>query len=350
MFRLRLPMLHAHATGGNVIKAGLVSLLSSPLTSFGIGKLYGSTGSIGKELLRAGTHALASGLASAIDGGNFGSFASGFISGGASAMFMYGSMKGLSPGDLTDSQRMSLGFKAALIGGGVSLITGGNFLKGALFGFSIAMFNYAEGFPPMEYYDEDGYEYTELPDVIVLSKVSKGFLDLKSMINLWTNAVSYSNATIESFGKGLKKYGGNSTFGSNGKGYWKTSTQRPFNGNQYVTTQKLTAIGGKITNITGTVGHSILAIQLGFGISQDIMDFVNYGYTDGYNSIRALVSFGGAWAGMDAGIYIGGAIGSLFGGVGAIPGSIIGATVGGLAGAFLGTIAGEEAVDWMYGK
>ena len=119
-------MLHAHATGGNVIKAGLVSLLSSPLTSFGIGKLYGGTGLIGKELLRAGTHGLASGLASAMDGGSFGSFASGFISGGASAVFMSGAMKGLTPDDLTDSQRTSLAFKAALIGGGACLMTGGN--------------------------------------------------------------------------------------------------------------------------------------------------------------------------------------------------------------------------------
>lgn len=73
--------------------------------------LTGGTGSIGKELLRAGTHGLASGLASAMDGGSFGSFASRFISGGASAMFMSGAMKGLTPDDLTDFQRTSLAFK-----------------------------------------------------------------------------------------------------------------------------------------------------------------------------------------------------------------------------------------------
>ncbi len=83
LFNIGSAMLRAKATGGNVIKAGLASLLSSPLCSFGIGKLYGSCGSVGKELLRAGTHGLASGLASALDGGNFGCFASGFIGGSA---------------------------------------------------------------------------------------------------------------------------------------------------------------------------------------------------------------------------------------------------------------------------
>lgn len=128
-------MLRAQATGGNVIKAGLSALLSSPLTSFGIGKLYGSTGSIGKELLRAGTHGLASGLASVLDGGNFGGFVSGLVGGCASAMFMSGGMKGLTPDDLTDSQKADIAFKAALIGGGVCLIAGGDFIKGALIGY-----------------------------------------------------------------------------------------------------------------------------------------------------------------------------------------------------------------------
>lgn len=354
LFQIGSVMLHAHATGGNVIKAGLASLLSSPLTSFGIGRLYGGTGSIGKELLRAGTHGLSSGLASAMDGGSFGSFASGFISGGASAMATYVGMKGLSPEDMTDSQRTSLAFKAALIGGGACLLTGGNFLKGALFGYNIATFNYLEGETPEDYVDEFGYVYKELPDLIVEAKVSREFLDFKGTFNLWTNGASYSNATIDSFGKGLKRYSGNSTFGSNRKLYLKTSAQRPFIRNQYVTTQKLTVIGSKITNITGNVSYGIGGIQFLFGAYQDYQDLENYGSTDGYNSMRALVSFGTACAGMEAVIYlgakIGGSIGSLFGGVGAIPGSIIGATIGGLAGAYWGTSTGEDAVDWVYGK
>ncbi len=349
LFHIGSAMLHAKATGGNVIKSGLVSLLTSPLCSFGIGKLYGSCGSIGKELLRAGTHGLASGLASAMDGGNFGRFASGFISGGASAMVMSGAMKGLTPDDLTDYQKADLAFKAALVGGGASLITGGNFLKGALIGYNIAMFNYLEGEIPDDYVDELGNVYKELPDLFVYPSMSNEFLDFKGNFNLWSAVASNANSSVESFGKSLTKYGANSTLGNNGKLYWKTSAQRPFYGNQYVSTQRLTTIGGKIVGKATPVGYAIGGAQVAIGFSQDITNLNYYGQTDWYNTVRASASFGGAMAGMEAGIYIGAYIGSCFGGFGAIPGSIIGATIYGIIGAYWGGEAGGQVVDNLYG-
>ncbi len=350
LFQTGSAMLHAKATGGNIIKAGLSSLLSSPLCSFGIGKLYGACGSIGKELLRAGTHGLASGLSSVMDGGNFGSFASGFVSGGATAMMMSGEMNGLTPDDLSDSKNTHLLVKAALIGGGVSLLTGGNFLKGALIGYNIAAFNYLEGEAPEEYFDEFGNAYTELPDLIVRPYVSNNFLDFKCYFNLWTFSRSNSNVFLDSFGQSLERKGEISSLGSNNKLYWKTSTQRPCIRNQYVTTQKLTVIGKDITRITGHAGKAIGALQIGFGMIQDGMDFNNYGYTDGYNTVRAAASFGAALAGMEAGLCIGASIGSCFGGMGAIPGSILGATIYGIIGAFWGGEAGGQTIDWLYGK
>ena len=259
-------------------------------------------------------------------------------------------MKGLTPDDLTDSQKTDLAFKAALIGGGACLLAGGNFLKGALVGCNIAMFNYLEGETPEDYVDELGYVYKELPDLIVEAKVSKGFLDFKGIFNFWANDASYSNTIIDSFGKSLKEYGANSTIGSNGRVYLKTSAQRPFYGNQYVNTQKLTTIGSKIVSKTSTLGIGIAAAQVCFGAYQDYKNLEYYGYSDGYNSIRAVASFGGAAAGMKAGIVIGGYIGSFFGGVGAIPGSIIGATIFGIIGAYYGGETGGQAVDWIYGN
>ncbi len=352
LFQIGSAMLRAHATGGNVAKAGLASLLSSPLTSFGIGKLYGGVGSIGRELLRAGTHGLASGLASAIDGGSFGCFASGFISGGASALFMSANMNGLTPDDLTDSQKTSLAFKAALVGGGACLLTGGNFLKGALFGYNIAGFNYLEGEAPVVFEDEEGHIVHELLDLVVTPKIPTEFIIGKDYLSERIDATSFINTAIDSFGQSLAKNGANSTVGINHniQIYWKTTSQRPFYGNQHISTQRLTTVGSKIVGKTTTAGYIIGTAQVAVGLTQDSMDFKYYGYTNGYNTFRAAASFGGALAGFKAGVSLGGIIGAHFGGIGAIPGSIIGGTVLGIIGSFWGGEAGGQAVDWIYGK
>lgn len=362
IFKVGSSMLRAHATGGNILKAGLASLLTSPLCSYGIGKLYGECGSVGKELLRAGTHGMASGLASVMDGGNFGSFASGFISGGAAASFMSGKMKGLAPDDCTGQNKTNILFKAALIGGGAALMTGGNFLKGAMIGYNIAAFNYLEGetVVPQNQYSSNmdiarfayysGHVCAELQDVIVEARVPTWLLNFNDYISGRLNFESYTNTSISSVGNSLKNEGYNSTLGSNGKIYWKTKGERGFYGNQHVTAQRLSTIGNQIITKTNAAGWCIAGVQVGLGYVQDKVDEIYYGHTDYYNTVRTSVSFATAYAGMEAGLYLGASWGSLFGGVGAIPGGIIGAAVGGFVGACLGGEAGGQVVDWIYEK
>ncbi|MDE6511917.1 MAG: hypothetical protein K2L00_07490, partial [Muribaculaceae bacterium] len=298
----------------------------------------------------------ASGLSSAMDGGSFGSFASGFISGGASAMFMSDAMKGLSPDDLTDYQRTSLGALAASIGGAASIIAGGSYLRGALIGYQIAMFNYLEGEDPVVFFDEEGNKVRELQDVIVVGMALKHkSLDYMELSKLLINGASNTNTCFDSFGRSLIVHGANSTLGINKlsgkmKFYWKTLEQRPFNGNKYVSTQKLTTIGSNITSKTRIANPAIFTALFAFSVYQDIQDYQNEGRTNYYHAVRATVSFGAACAGMEVGLYWGGVIGAGFGGFGAIPGSIIGATIGGIIGAIgVGEIGGL-AVDRAYGK
>lgn len=229
------------------------------------------------------------------------------------------------------------------------------------------MFNYSEGetaeesFPVspnmcvtrFAYYS--GNVCAELPECTVIEKVSYPLSDYTKLFNLVINSESYINTGVDSFGKSLTDYGANSTLGINKisgqkKIYWKTSELRPFNGNKYVSTQKLTAIGGNITSKTGKASAVIFAAQFTFGALQDYQDYQYDGRTDCYHMVRATVSFAGAWAGMEIGLYWGGSIGAAFGGVGAIPGSIIGATIGGFAGALCGGEIGGLAVDRAYGK
>ena len=51
-------------------KAGAWGAVSAA-AGFGIGEVFGATGSFGHELLRGGAHAVSSGLQSAIQGGSF---------------------------------------------------------------------------------------------------------------------------------------------------------------------------------------------------------------------------------------------------------------------------------------
>lgn len=362
IFKVGSSMLRAHATGGNILKAGLASLLTSPLCSYGIGKLYGGCGSVGKELLRAGTHGMASGLASVMDGGNFGSFASGFISGGAAASFLSGKMKGLTPDDPTDTNKTNVLFKAALIGGGAALMTGGNFLRGAMIGYNIAAFNYLEGetvVPENEFSDTmdiarfayySGHVCAELQDVNIYTKVPTWLLNFNDFMVKYINFESNINTVYNGVGNSLNKEGYNSTIGSNGKFYWKIKGEKGFYGNQYVTAQRLTTIGEQIAFQTGKTGNYIAAAQIGYGAVQDYLDYKYYGYTDGYHAVHAAGSFAGAVAGMKAGFALGSALCAPIGGVGAIPGGIICSAVLGIAGAFCGGEIGGEIVDWIYGK
>ena len=64
-------MVLATANGQNSWKTGGLSLLSSA-ASYGIDSVFGGTGNFGHELLRTGSHGLATGAINALDGDSFG--------------------------------------------------------------------------------------------------------------------------------------------------------------------------------------------------------------------------------------------------------------------------------------
>ncbi len=126
-------MMQAAFEGKSVWKAGALSLLSSA-ASYGIGAAFGGVSGLGNELLRAGAHGLASGVVSALDGGNF---ASAFVSGAASSGI----------GSFAQSVNMDPALMIAsttVMGGVVAWATGGDFLQGAMQGMMIGALNHAQ--------------------------------------------------------------------------------------------------------------------------------------------------------------------------------------------------------------
>lgn len=133
VFNMANGMMRASFEGKSVWKAGALSLLSSA-ASYGIGSAFGNAGSWSKELLRAGAHGLASGVVSALDGGNF---ASAFVSGAAASGI----------GSYAQSVNMNSGLMVAsttVMGGVVAWATGGDFLQGAMQGMMIGALNHAQ--------------------------------------------------------------------------------------------------------------------------------------------------------------------------------------------------------------
>ena len=132
-FNMASSMMQAAFEGKSVWKAGALSLLSSA-ASYGIGELFkGATATFVNELLRAGSHGLASGVVSALDGGNF---ASAFVSGAAASGI----------GSYAQRVNMNSGLMVAsttAMGGIVAWATGGDFLQGAMQGMTIGLFNHA---------------------------------------------------------------------------------------------------------------------------------------------------------------------------------------------------------------
>ena len=155
VFNMASSMMQASFEGKSVWKAGALSLLSSA-ASYGIGEVFkGTTTTFGKELLRAGAHGLASGVVSALDGGNF---ASAFVSGAAASGI----------GSYAQSVNMNSGLMVAsttAMGGAVAWATGGDFLQGAIQGMSIGVLNHA-------IHDDPPSSNTPqmLPEVVITAK------------------------------------------------------------------------------------------------------------------------------------------------------------------------------------
>lgn len=333
IFNAANSMIQAGISGSNIWRAGISSLISSA-ASFGIGKWFGEVGSIGHELLRAGAHGVAGGVCGMLNGGGFGSgFASGAVSSGI--------------GSYVQNKKMALPrmvITSSAIGGAAAWITGGDFLSGAFHGLNVALLNHGMHYDEL-YSDKDGNIHGHLRDLVVYYRKPNP-MELGYVLSASSNAVAVADAA----GKSLKRNGGNSTVGNNGKFYFHADGERGFNGNQHVKTIRLTSVGKVITNVTGPVGKAFDLAKVGTAAYNDITTYQQNGYSDGYNTAKASADVVGAWVGVKAGIALGSIIGSAFGGIGAVPGSIIGGAIFGIAGAFGGSWGCTKLVDYIYGK
>ena len=285
-YDLACSMMQAKFNGYNIWKAGAFSLLSSA-ASYGVGKIFGNTASMGHELLRMGAHGVASGTVSALEGGNI---LSSFLSGAAAS----------GVGSYGEHIIKDRGFRivaTTAMGAFVAWATGGDILQGAMQGMKISLLNHEmhdkdEG---IKYsHDKNGNLAGDIPEVEVVAP--------KHISKEAFGAASIVNTVVGGIGASLKDNSGNSTFGSNYKFYWHTSNQRGFYGNQYVKTTRLTYIGGRIVKVTGPVGLVLNGNKMKNAIFADIHDF-NNGYTNGYNTARATGEIVGSWAGAKVGAW-----------------------------------------------
>ena len=242
-FSMGSSMMQASFEGKSVWKAGALSLLSSA-ASYGIGEAFKNVAStFGKELLRAGAHGLASGVVSALDGGNF---VSSFVSGAAASGM----------GSYAQSVDMNTGLMVAsttAMGGVVAWVTGNEFLQGAMQGMSIGLFNHAahnrkNETSPLKVSVETNKAGTY--EIFVIGSKKGGKEDAQAV-------AAGINTFADNVGMSLMRYGGNSSISNNGKLYFHAAGQRGFYGNQYVSVTKLTTTGRKINKFTGPVGHNI---------------------------------------------------------------------------------------------
>lgn len=329
VFSMAGSMMQASVEGGNVWKAGALSLLSSA-ASYGIGAAFGSAGNLGHELLRAGAHGLASGVVSSLDGGNFlGPFVSGAAASGI--------------GSYAQGVNMSSGLMVAsttAMGGVVAWATGGDFLQGAMQGMSIGLFNHYMhgGDGSIRYYhDRSGNIRGEIPEVVVVPTMHTG-----------DNAIGIAaeiNTVLGSAGTSLKINSGNSTWGSNHKFYWHTASKSGFYGNQYVKTIKLAQIGKGLSKVASPAGKLIDGIEIYNSYKQD-------GSQIGFHTIQTTIEVAGSWGGTIVGSSVGASIGAStgvwFGGVGIIPGTIIGGALGGIVGSIGGSWLGVYTAGAIY--
>ncbi len=154
-------MMRAAYNDQNIWKAGGLSLLSSAV-SYVVGSAFGGIGNFGHELLRAGAHGLSNGLTYAINGNGFGP---GFVS---------GSLASLAGSGAQSLNFGRMGVLASSIGAGAlgSYISGGDWLDGAMSGFSIGLYNHMSHMTGDGYnvrkIGKDTYEALEsLPEVVI---------------------------------------------------------------------------------------------------------------------------------------------------------------------------------------
>ncbi len=322
-FNIASSMMQAAFNGENIWKAGGLSLLSSA-ASFGVGAAFGSAGTLGHELLRAGAHGLAGGVVGVLSGDNF--FSSAASGMGASLMGSYAQTSRLSPSQLIAG--------TTVMGGALEWATGGNFFSGAMRGLAIGAMNFAE---------HDIIEYHRDKSGNIYGNVSA--VEVTGHRNAFARSLFGLAGAVNSIGHIA---GQDIRMGSNGKLYFRHQNGRIFKGNQYVTTKALKTVP--------------YAKQLGLGISvvSEVPD-VMYAYNKyGMHSReyqRALAVANGRIVGGFVGADVGGkacgvvtayVAGSLSLGVGAAPAYVGGRMVGTIGGSMWGAEIGGWFAGYMF--
>jgi len=305
-------------SGSKFFVSSAISIFS-PAVAGAIGGMFGhSVGSFGNELLRAGAHGLASGVANALTGENFGA---GFAS-GAFASFAGSGAQWAGLGTYG-----TLG-ATTLFGGIGSTAFGGDFLEGAMKGLNIGLYNHNGDLMGGEARCEKLPDGTfiapgELQEVIVKPSIWQKIARFASNLSLAVGAADHvsKNARID----------------SNGKFRFRKSNGRIFYGNQYVKTKAIP----KIPYAKG--------IGTGLSIVAEMPDVAGAYYQYGPASREFLRA-----ATVATGRVAGGFYGTQYGAfVGGIAGSAVcegfGTVAGGMAGGMIGSFAGSELGGYATG-
>ncbi len=331
LYNMASSMMRASIDGQNIWKAGGVSLLGSAL-SFGIGEYFGSVGSVGHELLRAGAHGVSGGLVSAINGG---SFAVGF---GSSAL-----TSGLgSFAQMSQFSEMTT-LACASIGGLATWAMGGDFIQGAIMGLKIGLLNHGMHDYLKKRVDPDGLVSWDMPELEVKARK----LDSIDAVVLAINFSYNYFAVYDICGGSITKYTDQSNYDTHnlfGKKY--AFSEKIWNGTEPFISSFFSSNATKIISKFNLIGDFATCFN---ELRHDYLSSNNSYY---FSTIEAFAGVGGSIIGADAGMYLGASYGALFGtwcgGIGAIPGAVIGGVIGAAIGSVVGSETGKELVHYMY--
>ena len=329
IFNAASSMMRAAFNHENIWKAGAMSLLSTAVT-YGIGELFKTTGSIGHELLRAGTHGAASGVLNMLGGGDF---VSGFVS-GAVASGIHSMPQG------SDRQRLVKLMTGSAAGGLAAYALGGNFIQGAIQGLKIGLFNHyvhdqRENTDLTQ--DAQGNLHGELAEFVCVGDEPISLFQF--VLSIFSCFNDFFDAVGESF-----KLDNNSTYGSNHKFYFHGEGERPFWGNQYTKTRFLSDIGNDFCKRTGWIGIALDFEYIRAEYLKDCEDLANFGVTNYYRSVKAAGECFGAFILGKLGVEVGAGVGLLGGPLG----GILGGVAGGVGGGMLGKLMGGQLVHNYY--
>lgn len=307
-------MMNAKANGESLWKGALFGGLSSA-ASYSVGALFGhSLGTMGNEILRAGSHGLVNGLMGTIDGHGFSTgFASGFMSSLAGS-----GMQALG----IESSNILLG-GCSVAGGLTSRVMGDDFSYGANIGLNIGLYNHGWK------YDENGNRlYYELDEVVVYGQRK----------NFWLNE-----------GRGYNNFIGNILYGFDDKLYKPRIIGTAFNyslkNNKFGLSSVETMSKYIKPNMLKYANRASNASSIVYGAVDTYQGYVKDGNTLGYNATKAasksLISFA---AGLES-AKVCAEYGTLYGG---IYGGIISGIVGGIAGSLVGGYISDCSIDYLF--